>query len=471
MPLQKHLQTQNTKTINFSMMNSVPTTEDLKYALTTAQQNRKPVELPFKNPNNQILFIVRVVPGQGEVKPRWTLERHQHGGQDMLWTQETDHLIMIQGKIKLDTSYTRNTDTSESAPIVLSAGGPSTAAYPAMPQSSSGGFVLQPESTAPADEALPTPGFLRGDPYNLEDPSEPPTFTVYQAPPEDVAASPQQSSSGTNTLTLPVVSAPTPAEPGQSELKTQARALNSTSSQKLQALITTRPAEPADTGASEPGTPGSVCAGEPPPTPGFLLGDPYNTRTPENVQFTVFQAKDKPVLPAPVIFDDDLIKSVENKLVNSVTGLADYPAFAYLLIKECERYQKVATPISVVTFDIANGEIKRGQELPLEVFGPLVRRVKTLCTSTDVIGYLGRGELAIMLWNTDLAAGLSFSRSLYMTLSESPILSCASEETESVSIGVASIPQTCLDAGTLLAAAKKAKETARASNCPYMAFS
>lgn len=509
MPLQKHLQTQNTKTINFSMMNSVPTTEDLKYALTTAQQNRKPVELPFKNPLNQILFVVRVVPGQGEVKPRWTLERHQTSGQQTLWTQETDHLIMIQGKIKLDTSYSRSTDTSESAPIVLGASTvPAPSHHPSM--ATSGGFVMPPQdNNPPADEALPKPGFMMAgvDPYNFQESSDTPTFTIYQAPPEQAgfAESSPASSSATSAGSSAVSGAPpaasggapparpvaanlsqaevassTECSPKEPTAQEKARQLNSVSSQKLQALITTNATKSASRAESSTDDPNaapssSVTSAETeaphPPSPSFLIGDPYGAGTPENVQFTVFQSKDKPVLPAPVIFDDDLIKSIENKLVNSVTGVADYPTFAYLLLKECQRYQKVHIPICVLTFDITNGEVKRGQELPLEVFGPLVKRLNTLCTPTDAIGYLGRGELAILLWNMDLSAGLSFSRSLYMTLSESPILSCASDEPEAVFIGIAAIPDTCTDAGTVLAAAKKAKETARASNCPYLSFS
>lgn len=89
-------------------MNVVPNTEDLRYMLSTSQQQRKSVILPFKNPNNGVPFIVKVAPPQGEGGPRWTMERGEGQGQICLWTRETREVAMIQGKLAMDSIISGN---------------------------------------------------------------------------------------------------------------------------------------------------------------------------------------------------------------------------------------------------------------------------------------------------------------------------------------------------------------------------
>ncbi|OPZ89095.1 MAG: hypothetical protein BWY75_01309 [bacterium ADurb.Bin425] len=124
MPLADAFNSRQSGTLTLNKMNSVPTTEDLKYALTEAsrpaQGNIRVVELPFVNPLNQggTVFMVTVSPASGVIPPRWTFYRLEGDSKVRLWTRETSEIIMIQGRIKVESLYQRTGDTVQNLPIV-----------------------------------------------------------------------------------------------------------------------------------------------------------------------------------------------------------------------------------------------------------------------------------------------------------------------------------------------------------------
>lgn len=124
MPLADAFNSRQSGTLTLNKMNSVPTTEDLKYALTEAsrpaQGNIRVVELPFVNPLNQggTVFMVTVSPASGVIPPRWTFYRLEGDSKVKLWTRETSEIIMIQGRIKVESLYQRTGDTVQNLPIV-----------------------------------------------------------------------------------------------------------------------------------------------------------------------------------------------------------------------------------------------------------------------------------------------------------------------------------------------------------------
>lgn len=124
MPLADAFNSRQSGTLTLNKMNSVPTTEDLKYALTEAsrpaQGNIRVVELPFVNPLNQggTVFMVAVSPASGVIPPRWTFYRLEGDSKVKLWTRETSEIIMIQGRIKVESLYQRTGDTVQNLPIV-----------------------------------------------------------------------------------------------------------------------------------------------------------------------------------------------------------------------------------------------------------------------------------------------------------------------------------------------------------------
>lgn len=123
MPLADAFNSRQSGTLTLNKMNSVPTTEDLKYALTEAsrpaQGSFRVVELPFVNPLNQggTVFMVTVSPGSGVIPPRWTFYRLEGDSKVKLWARETSEIIMIQGRIKVESLYQRTGDTVQNLPI------------------------------------------------------------------------------------------------------------------------------------------------------------------------------------------------------------------------------------------------------------------------------------------------------------------------------------------------------------------
>ncbi len=106
MPLFDSFQSGAAQVIKLSRMSSIPTTEDLKYALAESKRHNKPVELPFEN--NRCLFIIRVVQ-IGNKSPHWTFQRGEGPQARVVWTRESTEVMMIQNKVKVESSYETGT--------------------------------------------------------------------------------------------------------------------------------------------------------------------------------------------------------------------------------------------------------------------------------------------------------------------------------------------------------------------------
>ncbi len=132
MPLADSFNTRSVNSLRLSKMNGVPSSEDLKYALKEAAQKdasqkdaRKQylpysVELPFTNPLNAggTAFLIAVSAGQGVLPPRWTFYRMEGDSLVKLWVRETAEVIMIQGRIKVESLYQRSGDTGQNLPVI-----------------------------------------------------------------------------------------------------------------------------------------------------------------------------------------------------------------------------------------------------------------------------------------------------------------------------------------------------------------
>jgi hypothetical protein len=105
MSLSSNRNSKITQTIVLFKMGAVPTTEDLKYALTEAIRAKKSVELPFKHPDNGVVFTVRVAAGTSVTPPKWTFLLGEAHGSKVLWTKETNEVLVIQGKIRVDSLH------------------------------------------------------------------------------------------------------------------------------------------------------------------------------------------------------------------------------------------------------------------------------------------------------------------------------------------------------------------------------
>lgn len=102
------------KSHKLSKMSTVPTTEDLRYALAECKKHAKPVEMPFEN--NRYLFVIKVQQS-GNSTPKWTFIRGDGGpSSKVVWTRDSVDVMMIQNKIKTESAYDslQNADTQQS---------------------------------------------------------------------------------------------------------------------------------------------------------------------------------------------------------------------------------------------------------------------------------------------------------------------------------------------------------------------
>lgn len=101
--------------LRLAKMISVPSTEDLKYALSEAERTQKPVELPFVNPLNSgaINFLIAASAAQGVMPPRWSFYRMEGETLVHLWSRQTTEVIMVQGRIKVESLYQHTGNTGQ----------------------------------------------------------------------------------------------------------------------------------------------------------------------------------------------------------------------------------------------------------------------------------------------------------------------------------------------------------------------
>ncbi|MDZ4836386.1 MAG: diguanylate cyclase [Candidatus Melainabacteria bacterium] len=100
------------KSVRLSKMSSIPTTDDLRYALDESKRHAKAVELPFEN--YRVVFIIRVL-HQGNAAPRWTFQRGDGPNSKIMWTRDTVEVLMIQNKIKTESAYEINQEADPRA--------------------------------------------------------------------------------------------------------------------------------------------------------------------------------------------------------------------------------------------------------------------------------------------------------------------------------------------------------------------
>jgi hypothetical protein len=114
MSLSANRSARTTQTIVLFKMASIPTTEDLRYALTRAQSARKQVELPFKHPETGLDFKIKVLAATAHRGPMWTLYKGEGDLAEPLWTKECHEVIIVQGQLRLYATSARNQPQQQS---------------------------------------------------------------------------------------------------------------------------------------------------------------------------------------------------------------------------------------------------------------------------------------------------------------------------------------------------------------------
>lgn len=176
--------------LRLAKMISVPSTEDLKYALSEAERTQKPVELPFVNPLNSgaINFLIAASAAQGVMPPRWSFYRMEGETLVHLWSRQTSEVIMVQGRIKVESLYQHTGNTGQfmaisdeetalkDEPECLSqrlSGEKLPAAVPPPPLPASGFPAPQPAPAPPDNSALkPYDPFQSREKAHLPEPEQ-----------------------------------------------------------------------------------------------------------------------------------------------------------------------------------------------------------------------------------------------------------------------------------------------------------
>jgi GGDEF domain-containing protein len=397
----KFIKTGPSLPVRLAKMGSLPSSEDLKYMLATAAKEGKQVELPFMNPETDLNFMVKVIAASSPVaSPRWTFGRLENGVFKHVWSKESNEVIMIQGKIKVDGASKgeyESVDNYEHSSIKAHQGALAPA-FGWKRREKDFGFESQP-----LDPELA--------PYD----PEPPAFQ-------------NTGSFGTTSFEF---DRPQTAETDADNAQAQFSVSHPVS----------------QTGEFQP----------------FLL-------PPASLPFAKFDQAPKK-LPPPVEFDQDLDEAF-GILGDPETGLLCYSAFSFFLMREFEHSLQSSQDLAVIVFEILDKNTLASTELSINDGAAVTEAFNSIRASLDFCARSEESEFAIVLPYYNSQDAVSFAASLYTCLSENLVLTAGEngDQERVFTIGVAGRTNSIKDAGTLFACARKAKEDARNSSCPYLLF-
>ncbi len=171
--------------------------------------------------------------------------------------------------------------------------------------------------------------------------------------------------------------------------------------------------------------------------------------------------------------DQAAIETVAKALQRSETGLYSFPAFLYFLELEFNRFQSFGWPFSVAVLDMRfrpTGPQGQLELLPLGALKEISKRIGQITRKTDFFSHFETFDYAILLSNTSTAAAAMFGNQLLEVIRSAPIPQTPDVRSISISMGIASLPEDCADPGTLLSAAREAKNRAKERNISLALF-
>lgn len=445
----------SSQAIRMARMSTVPTTDDLKYLLAETKKHAKPVELPFEN--NRSLFVVKVLLVGPTQTPRWSLQRGDGDSAKTLWTRDSNEVLMIQNKIKIESAYDGSSneappaqvgqDSSTSTPIITSGSAP----QPTVMQITRRNFAGWPQ--APVDESATAAKVLV--------PPKPLPLAGFTA--EFVASKESwpQVKEDSKQSDLPESAAQNLAQVRSFARKTMEQlvvpALNASQ---------TAPKGSPDSGRLNPPRPvleiDTATAGKVDTAGGATKGTPKKQ---DDKQFVNIQ------LPPPVQFSDTLVEHVFNRLFDRNTGLMSFGTLVFFLLREFDRHQRKNSGLSIVICEVAIKRDGKMVDLPYEALPVVAERIRSVCQPNHIAAHVSGNEFAILLDDSDDDSLSNFCESLFTAVSaKAPLLDFLSPGSTRIALGAASIPNTCTDPGVLVAAAEMAKEMAKERSPSFLLF-
>jgi len=523
MSLSNSLRNTAAQTVRLLQLSAIPTTEDLRYIMTTAKQTGKSVALPFKrDPESPILVVKFTLPN------KWAFERNDGSN---IWTKESLDVLMVQNKVKIDCASTTAQSTTGSFQVYQPDASQSfQESAPAQPQPKTGstssssitempfinlfaesiatteaptqqassipqqGFVAMPareeaETAVPTDEV---PADTEGEVFG-EDWSGAQTF-VSESVNQGIA---QQSVGEINLfgafipgaeISKPAVPAEPEAELGVVEPEVQHEAQPEVIEEVPAAELAVEKTEEAvaQVSAAKPAlaakpaeTPKPVTAKTPEPIKTVEVATPEILEHPEEPPISLDELKqdlekdseEAPILPAPVELDPYASEDIMIGLADPETRLTHFRAFTFFLQRELIRYEVAGANLTVVSFDFSSKETSRTLAVSSEALDAISERLHELCSTLHISARMQTGQFVVLLSDSGIGSAIGFAEAMRGRFTDDPRLKKMCEGSGVLSIGIASASDAIKDAGILLAAAIEAKNMSRASSLNYQIFS
>jgi diguanylate cyclase (GGDEF)-like protein len=179
----------------------------------------------------------------------------------------------------------------------------------------------------------------------------------------------------------------------------------------------------------------------------------------------------RPNLPAPADLDRNILEALQRELRREGTGLLSEASFYWLVIQEFNRYQQTETPCSLLIIEmglrLTDGAISLP---PLRVLHEAAGRMQAASRALDSLCHYKDPKLALVLPHTDINEALQQALRLEQALLATPLGPGLDPSNVALSVGIASIPDTCNHPGILIAAAADALEQSKRTNSSIVLF-
>ena len=439
--------------MKLAKMSSVPTADDLGFALSLAVKNQKNiVELPWKSSNNPNNYIIKVTCGQSLEEPTWFLHVGGDEDQPVLWNYDSADATLIHSLVAAECERTTYTAPLEQesmgfpAEVQLSnVDNLSSQTY--LPREHEQPLPSQAEQSSVANTSLDWNNQTAPSAQPQNSGANQPTNGFSSRAPLNSAANPfgnvtQPEPFGSNQI--PPVMPPQNqyVQPGSSEIIQQNPQAALAENQYQQAMPTRNGIEQGNSQTQPQRTPYS-------PQPGS-----------------------KP-LPAPIDLDRAAVDTIYKSFTNSETGFISHAAFLFFLVNEFNRYQKDPKPLSLVRFDLCIKPMHADATItpmPPKALQEAAKRIFSVMRSLDWVAHYEQ-EYAILMPFTGRQEAAQLTQRIASAISSAPLVPGLSSSMLGISFGIASMPDDCTHPGILLAAAQDAKNRARKASVPVMLFS
>ncbi|MBY0358836.1 MAG: DUF4388 domain-containing protein [Candidatus Obscuribacterales bacterium] len=172
----------------------------------------------------------------------------------------------------------------------------------------------------------------------------------------------------------------------------------------------------------------------------------------------------------PVEIDPAVTVGILRSLVRSDTGMFTYPAFLFLLEQEFAKSVVMGLPLTLVVFEIRLATGDSIQPLPIPALREAANRLAALKRPFDVLGHYETFDMALFLPGSSLKIARTIANKAASALLNAPLIE-GNPARLLLAGGIAACPEDTQDLGRLIAAAKEAKNKAKASGQPIKLFS